>query len=195
MSTSRVPQLPLPRIVIWLTPKRPLLWILLLTFVIGIVLCSVSVFIIGVVKQHPAIPSALMISPTLTTTARRETKANTLTMLTITRSPKSTLTPRAAMTSTVDVWKNCNAGYISRLKVGDKAYVSNDPPLRNRLRSGPYINESITGYIDPGEQVEILKGPSCSNQWVWWKIKSLKNGEIGWTSEGDLNNYWLVPVK
>ena len=59
----------------------------------------------------------------------------------------------------------------------------------------PYIDADIIGFIDPGEKIEIIKGPSCSNQWVWWKVKSLKNGEIGWTSEGDAENYWLVPVQ
>jgi hypothetical protein len=42
--------------------------------------------------------------------------------------------------------------------------------------------------------MEILDGPACKNQWVWWYVRAEKNGLVGWTAEGDAENYWLVPA-
>jgi len=42
--------------------------------------------------------------------------------------------------------------------------------------------------------VEIIDGPRCVKDWVWWKIESQESDVTGWTSEGDEENYWLVPV-
>lgn len=74
-----------------------------------------------------------------------------------------------------------------------KASVSTDPPLPNRVRTSAGLNSTYLGLIEPGEEVDILDGPICSDNMVWWKVDNRK-GLIGWTSEGDLNSYWLVPV-
>jgi hypothetical protein len=154
----------------------------------SIILEPPSIYSLTPSEILPSAPNqANLDTPTLNIPFKEQTKTKTPTILPITHPPTST--------PTTDIWKGCNSIYKSRLNVGYKAFVSNNPPLRNRLRAGPYTSESIIGYIDPGEKVEILKGPSCSNRWVWWKVKSLENGEIGWTSEGDESNYWLVPLK
>ena len=77
---------------------------------------------------------------------------------------------------------------------GDRAYVSFDPPLSNRVRSKPSRKASVVGMIEPGEKMKIVDGPSCADDWVWWKITSEESGLTGWTSEGDYEGYWLVPV-
>jgi len=104
--------------------------------------------------------------------------------------PALTFTP----TLTAGPWMACSDAYISRLHVNDRVYVSYQPALANRVRSQPNVNSKIVGSIKPGEQVKILDGPSCSNQWVWWYVRSDVNGLKGWTSEGDSKNYWLVPL-
>ena len=84
--------------------------------------------------------------------------------------------------------------FPSRLHIGDHATVSEDPPVANNLRNNPGTEGTeIIGKIDPGEEVEILDGPQCQNNWVWWKVKVLKTSQVGWTSEGDGTTYWLVP--
>jgi hypothetical protein len=50
----------------------------------------------------------------------------------------------------------------------------------------------VIGRIFPGETVEILEGPVCNNQVVWWKIQSLEKELVGWTVEGDLKDDWLL---
>ncbi|MBI9048712.1 MAG: SH3 domain-containing protein [Anaerolineaceae bacterium] len=87
----------------------------------------------------------------------------------------------------------CEGEFVSRLSVGMEARVSEYPPYANRVRSKPEKDGSIIGYIDPGEKVEILEGPNCSDEWVWWKVKSVETGIIGWTAEGDDDVYWLTP--
>jgi hypothetical protein len=197
MSKYRVPVLPEPRIEIWLTPRKPLL---------SAVLTILAVFFVCMVSALVYIPFTGDPTPTLMNITKQASKTKTPTRVftnsptsieqpTRTKQPARTKSPTPKTTQTTDVWKDCNAIYSSRLEIGEKAYVSDTPPLRNRLRAGPYVTNEVTGYIDPGEQVEILKGPSCSNRWVWWKVRSLENGEIGWTSEGDADNYWLIPLK
>ncbi len=91
-------------------------------------------------------------------------------------------------------WEACpGAAYLSRLRVGDKAKVSEDPPLANRVRRQPSLSGEVIGYIEPGEEMTILEGPGCSAGWVWWRVRSLETDLEGWTAEGDDDSYWLVP--
>lgn len=88
--------------------------------------------------------------------------------------------------------KPCPDAATSRLKIGDIAYVTKDPPLPNRIREEPNVDSEIMGLINPGGGMEILDGPACSNGWVWWKVKNADYE--GWTPEGDLETYWLIPL-
>lgn len=203
MPLSRKPLPPTPSRTIWLTPKAPILFFLFMFLPVCLfifIIFFLSVFFSG--SSHIAITPTFTIrsSPTirptstnLPTATRRFT--STATQRVPTRTPKPAVTLIPTLTPTVDIWKDCRASYKSRLQIGDFAYVSHTPPLRNRVRSGPDVNSKIIGHIAPGEQVEIIDGPSCSNNWIWWKVRVRKNGQIGWTAEGDANNYWLVPSK
>jgi hypothetical protein len=81
----------------------------------------------------------------------------------------------------------------SRMVVGDKAYVSLQPPNPNNIRSEPNPTAKLLGTIAPGEVVTIVEGPGCSNNWHWWKVKSTTQNLEGWTAEGDEKDYWLIP--
>lgn len=90
--------------------------------------------------------------------------------------------------------QSCVNTYPTRLKVGMRASVSTKPWMANRVRELASKTSNIIGFIQPGEQVEILEGPSCADTWVWWYVRSLKTGLTGWTSEGNSSSeYWLVP--
>jgi hypothetical protein len=106
----------------------------------------------------------------------------------------SLLQPTVVPTPTTRVvqWKPCSDAPTSRLKLGDIAYVTKDPPLPNRVRQEPNREAEILGLIRPGGGMNILDGPACGNGWVWWKVK---NADLeGWTPEGDFDTYWLVPL-
>ncbi|MFC1878897.1 hypothetical protein ACFLZW_03180 [Chloroflexota bacterium] len=104
-----------------------------------------------------------------------------------TSSPSPTITPEYTL------WQPCSGSYHSRLHVGDKAYISYDPPLPNRVRSQANTTSEIKGYLQVGEEMVILDGPVCAESWIWWYVRSLDTGLTGWTAEGDFESYWLVP--
>jgi hypothetical protein len=110
--------------------------------------------------------------------------------ITATPRPSSTRT----LTATDDSWQACRNTYSSRLHIGDQAYVSFDPPYPNNVREDPDMDAEIIGKINPGEEILILEGPACANNWVWWLMRSRKTGLVGWTAEGDIEGYWLVPL-
>jgi sugar lactone lactonase YvrE len=89
--------------------------------------------------------------------------------------------------------KVCENEFVSRLSVGMEARVSEYPPYPNRVRKEPSKDADIVGQIEPGEQIVIRDGPSCDEDWVWWKIESVETGLKGWTAEGDGTEYWLTP--
>jgi hypothetical protein len=95
-------------------------------------------------------------------------------------------------TPRIVIWKPCPDAALSRLKVGDVAYVTKDPPVGNRVREEPNREANIMGVISPGGGMKIIEGPACSDGWVWWRIK---NADFeGWTAEGDRTSYWLIPL-
>jgi hypothetical protein len=107
--------------------------------------------------------------------------------------PTATLIPTITPTPTQPPYRACPDAFPSHLHLGDHATVSVDPPVANNLRNDPGTEgTNIIGKIDPGMEVEILDGPQCQNNWVWWKVKVVTTGKVGWTSEGDGTAYWLV---
>jgi hypothetical protein len=96
--------------------------------------------------------------------------------------------------STTESWEACPNTYLSRLQVGDHAYVAYDPNLANRVRVQPNLNGRIRGFIQPGDSMEILDGPECAEGWVWWYVRAANSNLTGWTCEGDRDHYWLVPT-
>ena len=138
-----------------------------------------------------ATPS-LMPNPTLTFSPTLQPSS--------TLSPSATPVPSPTPSSTFVVpanptWVPCPGTYPSRLYAGSQAFVSYDPPLANRVRTQPNGVAPVVGFIQPGEKVAIIGGPICSDEWIWWQIRSLQSGMTGWTAEGDKQGYWLVPLQ
>jgi hypothetical protein len=126
------------------------------------------------------VPATSTLSPTATGTA--------------TATATTTASPSPSPTSTPGPWQACPNTYPSRLHPGYMAAVTDDPPLANRVRAFPGLGNTILGQLQPGERMEILEGPACSDRMVWWRVSSLEKNLTGWTSEGDGDDYWLKPV-
>jgi hypothetical protein len=94
---------------------------------------------------------------------------------------------------TID-WNVCRSSYSSQLNIGMSAIANLDPALAPDILEEPYKDSSFVGDLEPGEEVSIVEGPSCSRGWIWWKVVSKQSGATGWTSEGDGKDYWLIPV-
>jgi hypothetical protein len=87
----------------------------------------------------------------------------------------------------------CNGALPARLTIGDRAKVTEYPPLANLLREGPSRFDDDFDRIQPGHWMLVLEGPVCGEKTNWWKVQSEDTGNIGWTMEGDLENYYLAP--
>ena len=191
--------------------RKKLIWafVVLMLFAVGIV-----GGILGGWRQHssafvpthratsalPETPSPLFITVTATPTQILIITPSRIVVTTPYSSPTVTLTatPRPTSTRTLtptdDSWQACRNTYASRLHIGDQAYVGFDPPYPNNVREEPGMDAEIIGKINPGEEILIIDGPACANNWVWWLMRSRKTGLVGWTAEGDIEGYWLVPL-
>ena len=84
----------------------------------------------------------------------------------------------------------CN-GVTSRLYVGLMAQVT--PGLPNNMRAQPGESGQYLGEIPPGFPFEIVGGPECNGNILWWQVNY--QGTIGWTGEaGSVEDYWLEPI-
>lgn len=78
----------------------------------------------------------------------------------------------------------------SRLVVGQRGIVSDD--LANNLREQPTSSSARLGEIPSGGEFNVLAGPMCAQELAWWQVDY--NGVIGWTAEGQGDEYWLAPL-
>jgi predicted nucleic acid-binding Zn ribbon protein len=125
---------------------------------------------------------------TATSTSTFIPPTNTVMVIPATARPLPSRTPPAG------AYTACPNAYPSVLHEGDVAMVSLTPPVENNLRDKPGLDSVIKGSLEPGEEVNIVGGPSCMGVYVWWSVVSRSSGRAGWTAEGDWNNYWLVKV-
>ncbi len=124
----------------------------------------------------------------VTLTARPEPSATPIV-------PTPTFPTRLFSTTPDTSWKACEDTPLSRLHVGDYAFVSYDPFISHRVRTRPSLSiSSILGLIAPGEVIEILGGPECFAGAVWWEVSSLRKVLQGWAQEGEEGVYWFIPA-
>ncbi len=89
--------------------------------------------------------------------------------------------------------QDCTNGW-SRLEVGRQARVSSADPTPNRVRTDPDQGSEIIALIYSNHIVQVLEGPVCVGNFVYWKVASdAIPGGSGWTAEGDLKEYFLEP--
>lgn len=87
----------------------------------------------------------------------------------------------------------CSNGINTRLEIGDTARVTytNGKPVR--LRTDPIINSStFITQLDEGTSMQVIGGPSCNDDFVWWYIQSGNNK--GWIAEGTSGNWFIEPI-
>ena len=90
----------------------------------------------------------------------------------------------------------CRGAPLAHLKKGGYAYVSENPPIVNRVREGPGFNYLQVGSIANGHSMKVLDDPQCADGYYWWKVQALRNlSVIGWSAEGDSSEYWLIPCE
>jgi parallel beta-helix repeat protein len=109
--------------------------------------------------------------------------------------PSATFTPMLTdMPLVITGEVTCPDAPQSMLETDAWAMVSLDPPLPLRMRSQPGFSGEFVGQALPGEKVLVLEGPSCADGYAWWLIQRL-DGLKGWSAEGNLEGYWLIPLQ
>ncbi len=86
----------------------------------------------------------------------------------------------------------CGKGW-SRLEVGKYTSVSASNPVPNRVREVPSGSATVIAGLPVGSVFKIIDGPVCSSGFIFWKVESdFIPGGIGWTAEGDGEDYYLT---
>lgn len=71
--------------------------------------------------------------------------------------------------------------------IGTKISGDYMPTQPLNIRSGPGINNNISGYANTGEKLQALESYKNGNT-TWYKIKK-SNGQVGWVGSGYLTKY------
>jgi tRNA A-37 threonylcarbamoyl transferase component Bud32 len=108
-----------------------------------------------------------------------------------TDTPRPSDTPKPTETPSGEV---CEDAPPTRLKVGDHARVTftDGRPLRIRSSPDATTTDNVTTQIPEGTEMDILTGPECGDNFVWWRIRTV-NGVTGWVAEGDFEDYYVEP--
>ena len=60
------------------------------------------------------------------------------------------------------------------------------------MRQTPSTSGAIVTYLAGGQVVDVIAGPSEGDGYIWWQLDD-RNGNQGWTAEGDGETAWLSP--
>jgi len=109
-------------------------------------------------------------------------------------------TPTAVISPIIEFsgssWQPCPDAPLSQLRIGDIATQTAGTRYPGRLRDKPDWDEgSVVGLVEPAERVEVLEGPVCQAQLVWWRVRILGQDVAGWTVEGNAYGSWLIPAQ
>jgi len=145
----------------------------------------------------PPPTATLALAPTSTPTSTSPATASATATAESTAASSPTASLQAASVTatkaTLSTEVACAGALPTRLRLDSYAYVNPDPPLPNNLRQDAGGNSPLTGEIQPGQAMKILEGPKCVDGSVWWKVQTLETDLVGWTAEGDGQDYWLIP--
>ncbi|HSO27922.1 MAG TPA: hypothetical protein VLS48_07605 [Anaerolineales bacterium] len=88
----------------------------------------------------------------------------------------------------------CSSGVPSRLYVGDIVQALADTPVQPTVRRQPGKNARIMVYLEPGETMQILEGPKCILDMVWWRVVMLDRDVEGWLMEVEERDFYVEPI-
>ncbi len=158
----------------------------------------------GIAMTHAADTAIAALSATKTPTITRTP--------TVTKMPTVTKTPRPATFTATPVPLpttanpvpafNCPGALPSRLRVGMIViYNSGKDQYRLAVRSSPDQQSDILVVFSPAQfpRLEIISGPACNERpglgnWIWWQVRVVDSGIVGWAIESTTNAYYMNPA-
>lgn len=90
----------------------------------------------------------------------------------------------------------CEGTLPSILSIGSTAQIANTDGIPLRVRETP--GGSVLTEAAEGTAFTVIDGPECFNGYTWWQIEFTNTGTVGWSAEGDAEDYWveiLVPAQ
>lgn len=129
----------------------------------------------------------LTFTPTFTITPSPTLTPTFTPTFTRTFTPTRTPTPRVTNTP---IPITCPGTQTSRLIAGEMARVTKGQS--NRVRNAPSLNGRELTKMPGDSLFAVLDGPECADNYAWWQIDY--KGVIGWTAEGNKEEYWLRPI-
>jgi WD40 repeat protein len=66
------------------------------------------------------------------------------------------------------------------------------PGSANNVRIEPTTSAEVVFRMEAGSRFTVLDGPRCQDSYNWWRIS--KDGQEGWTVEGNNDGYFLEPI-
>lgn len=109
--------------------------------------------------------------------------------------PQPPVDPATGDTTPVVTGEACPAGFVGlltpRVAANSRAEIIGSAP--SRLRNAPGLAGTQFDLIQPGTVIDIVGGPICADEYVWWQVSA--NGQGGWVAEGALpDTYFIAPV-
>lgn len=155
------------------------------------------VFAAGCIVQQPAANSQSG-TPTVILITQIVTQIVPPTPITPSPTSPPTDTPEPTPTATFDpinapIYYPLADCIASRLHIGDKAMVSQNGNPQGIRYSRDMADKAVDTMVQPGATLQIVNGPWCSRGWLVWQVQTA-DGIIGYTPEGDGNEYWLFPI-
>ncbi len=83
----------------------------------------------------------------------------------------------------------------SRLHIGDRAFVAFVNDLVGIYQSKDIEDAPLFRKPNAGEELEILDGPWCRNGALVWQTLAKADELVGFTPEGNGQQYWLLPLQ
>lgn len=93
---------------------------------------------------------------------------------------------------TVDGQPFCEGTLPSILAVGSVAQVANTDGIVLRVRD--VAGGNVLAEINEGAEFVVVGGPECLDDYTWWQIQVDNTDDtsvIGWSAEGDSEDYWV----
>ena len=88
----------------------------------------------------------------------------------------------------------CPGSPAPNLKVGDAGRIT-EGAANNRLRDNPGVEAGeVLGLMPPGSTFTVIGGPVCDPEQfiLWWQVHF--EGQTGWTSGGEGDEYFVEPL-
>ncbi|MEP7286794.1 MAG: Ig-like domain-containing protein [Chloroflexota bacterium] len=68
-------------------------------------------------------------------------------------------------------------------------------PASINVRNQPGLQTSVAiGRAASGTEFDVVDGPVCADQYVWWKVQNADGTLNGWIAEGDLKQPYVAPL-